>query len=88
MGVPNDAGPGRDAHAGEFLARLGNQVRTRRRASGVTVAALAERSGVSKRSIMLIEQGNANPNLVTVDKLARALGVDFVGSRPPCRPCD
>ncbi len=62
----------------EFLGRLGVQVRNRRRAAGLTAAALAERSGVSRRNITLIEQGSANPSLVTVDKLARALGVDFV----------
>jgi transcriptional regulator with XRE-family HTH domain len=62
----------------QFLIRLGHQVRTRRRAAGLTAAALAERAGVSRRNITLIEQGMANPSLVTVDKLARALGVDFV----------
>jgi transcriptional regulator with XRE-family HTH domain len=61
----------------DFLAKVGQQVRARRRAAGLTVQGLAERAGLSRRMLTMIEQGGANPSLVSVDKLARALGTDF-----------
>ena len=63
--------------AGPFLAQLGRQVRDRRRAADLTVQQLADRAGVSRRLLTQVELGQANPSMVTVDKLARALGVDF-----------
>ena len=63
--------------AGPFLAQLGRQVRDRRRAADLTVQQLADRAGVSRRMLTQVELGQANPSMVTVDKLARALGVDF-----------
>ena len=61
----------------EFILHLGERLRSRRRAAELTVQQLAERSGVSRRMLTQIELGQANPSLVTVDKLARALGLDF-----------
>lgn len=43
------------------------------------MAQLAERSGISRRMLTQIELGQANPSLVTVDKVARALDTDFAG---------
>ncbi|PPK97424.1 helix-turn-helix protein [Kineococcus xinjiangensis] len=63
--------------AAPFLAQLGQQVRDRRRAADLTVQQLADRAGVSRRMLTQVELGQANPSMVTVDKLARALGVDF-----------
>ena len=62
-----------------FLAELGGRVRARRQAQGLTVARLAELSGVSRRMLTSVELGQANPSLVTVDKIARALDTDFAG---------
>jgi transcriptional regulator with XRE-family HTH domain len=42
----------------------------------LTQAELAKRSGVSHRAISDIENGHM-PNLLTIGKLARALGVEF-----------
>lgn len=61
----------------EFLGRLGTQVRRRRRDAGLTVQELAEAAGLSRRMLTQVELGQANPSLVTVDKVARALGTDF-----------
>lgn len=61
----------------EFLTRLGGEVRRRRKDADLTVQQLAEASGLSRRMLTLIEQGRANPSLVTVDKIARAFGTDF-----------
>lgn len=60
-----------------FIERLGREVRRRRQAGGMTVQTLADRAGLSRRMLTQIEQGTANPSLVTVDKIAHALGVDF-----------
>jgi transcriptional regulator with XRE-family HTH domain len=60
-----------------FLARVGQEVRRRRQGLDLTVAQLAERSGLSRAMLTQVELGQANPSLMTVDKLARALGVDF-----------
>jgi transcriptional regulator with XRE-family HTH domain len=61
----------------EFLAALGEQLRARRHEAALTVQQLADRSGISRRMLTQIELGQANPSLVTVDKVARALGTDF-----------
>ncbi|MFI7131153.1 helix-turn-helix domain-containing protein [Nonomuraea sp. NPDC050153] len=60
-----------------FIERLGREVRRRRQEASLTVQELAEGAGLSRRMLTQIEQGTANPSLVTVDKIARALGVDF-----------
>src|SRR5260370_23955907 len=62
----------------KFLRLVGHQVRSLRLSSGLTVQDLADRAGISRRMLTLVENGSANPSLVTVDKLARALNVDFV----------
>lgn len=70
----------------EFLARLGENVRSRRLAGNLTVQQLADAAGLSRRMLTQIELGQANPSLGTVDKVARALDLDFAslvaGSRP------
>ncbi len=60
-----------------FVARVGHEVRRRRQGLDLTVGQLAERSGISRAMLTQVELGQANPSIVTVDKLARALGVDF-----------
>lgn len=62
-----------------FLTELGQRVRARRQQQQITVARLAELAGVSRRMLTQIELGQANPSLVTVDKVARALDTDFAG---------
>ncbi|MEU2779644.1 XRE family transcriptional regulator [Streptomyces sp. NPDC007162] len=71
-GSGEDHGP-----SGDFLAEVGKQVRARRRAAGLTVQGLADKAGLSRRMLTMIEQGSANPSLVSVDKIARGLGTDF-----------
>jgi transcriptional regulator with XRE-family HTH domain len=66
-----------------FLAEFGSRVRIRRQQRGLTVAQLAELSGISRRMLTQIELGQANPSLVTVDKVARALDTDLAGLALP-----
>lgn len=53
-----------------------------------TSSALAEQAHVTRRMIQLVEQGDVNASLKTVDKLARALGVttaSLLGEQPVAR---
>lgn len=63
----------------EFIQHVGAEVRGIRRALGWTVQMLADASHVSRRMLTQIELGQANPSLVTIDRIARALGTDFAG---------
>jgi transcriptional regulator with XRE-family HTH domain len=55
---------------------LGERLRARRIAAGLSRAALAARSGVSAPGIARMELGAQRPWLVTLLKLAEALGVE------------
>lgn len=63
----------------EFVAVVGQNVRRLRKERGLTVQKLAELADVSRRMLTHIELGQANPSLITVDKIARALSTDFTG---------
>lgn len=55
--------------------RIAARVRDLRAAAGLSLDALAERSGVSKSMISLIERGESSPTAVVLEKLATGLGV-------------
>src|SRR5215207_2467660 len=57
--------------------RLGERVRELRRERGLTLEALAERSGVSRAMISKVERGEKNPTLVVAAKVAEGLGVSL-----------
>ncbi|MBX3603619.1 MAG: helix-turn-helix transcriptional regulator [Piscinibacter sp.] len=59
----------------DITPRLAARVRALRDAAGLSLEALAERSGVSRSAISLIERGRSSPTAVVLDKLAAALGV-------------
>lgn len=63
----------RDIGLGDRVAR--NLVVLRHR-SGLTQQQLAESAGVSRATVHLIESGQGDPRVSTVELLARALGVD------------
>jgi transcriptional regulator with XRE-family HTH domain len=54
---------------------LARRLRDLRRERGLSLESLAERSGVSRSNISLIERGESSPTAVVLDKLATALGV-------------
>jgi putative transcriptional regulator len=54
--------------------RLGNRLLDLRAERGLTQAALAERVGVSRKTINTVENGVFVPSTVLALKLARALG--------------
>jgi len=57
--------------------RLGERVRELRRGRGLTLAGLAELSGVSRAMISKLERGEKNPTLVVAAKLAEGLDVSL-----------
>lgn len=58
-----------------LASAIGTRVRQERRAHGWTLDQLAEISTVSRRMIISVEQGEANPSVATLLKLSDALGV-------------
>jgi transcriptional regulator with XRE-family HTH domain len=59
----------------DINARIARRVRELRDAQGFSLDALAERSGVSRSNISLIERGQSSPTAAVLDKLAAGLGV-------------
>jgi len=70
---------------------LGARLRHLRTARDLTIAQLAERSGVSSGLISQIERGNSNPSIKTLQRLRAALGVnlwEFLEDRSSAAPGD
>jgi HTH-type transcriptional regulator / antitoxin HipB len=57
---------------------VGSVVRAARRRAGVSQTELAERAGTSQPSIARLEKGQVSPTVITLDRIARALGSDLV----------
>lgn len=58
----------------DLNARIGARVRALREQRALSLEALAERSGVSRSNISLIERGHSSPTATVLDRLAAALG--------------
>lgn len=52
-----------------------NSIRSRREEAGVTQAELARRTGVTRQTLIAIEQGKYSPTLELAFQIARAFGV-------------
>src|SRR5688572_18927903 len=59
----------------EVQARLAARLRRLRADRGLTLDALAERAGVSRSMISLVERGESSPTAAVLDRLAAGLGV-------------
>ena len=57
------------------MVKLGNTIRQRRELLGLLQPQLAALSGISARTIQLVEQGKGNPSLETLIKLIDPLGL-------------
>jgi transcriptional regulator with XRE-family HTH domain len=64
-----------EAAADQSVASLGRRFAAARRAAGLTLAAVAERSDVSAAYISQIESGTANPTVRSLAAAAAAVGV-------------
>lgn len=78
-------------------AHIAERLRGLRAERSLTLDALAERTGVSRSMISLIERGESSPTAVILDKLAAGLGVTLaslfaekgkVGASPLARQAD
>ncbi len=71
--MPGASGPVRpDAGAD----RAGERIRSRRRAVGLSQQALAKAAGVSRQTIITMEQGNYAPSVYLALRVAGALDTD------------
>lgn len=59
--------------------RLGSRLKEIRTAAGLTQAELAERAGVSRKTINTVENGVFTPSTLLALTLARALGTTVEG---------
>ena len=75
------------AGAGDIAQAIGGRVRQGRTSRGWTLDQLADRSGVSRRMLVSIEQGAANPSIATLLRISDALGIGLPAlvdmDRPP-----
>ena len=60
---------------GDINAHIANRLRSLRAERGLTLDSLADRTGVSRSMISLIERGESSPTAAVLDKLAGGLGV-------------
>lgn len=60
------------------LLKVGEFFRKRRGALGLRQEDLAQMSGINMRTIQHLEAGKGNPSFVTLERLARILGVEIV----------
>lgn len=69
----------------EISDRLARRLQGLRQAQGLSLDALAARSGVSRSNISLIERGRSSPTATVLDKLSAALGVTLAAlfDEPP-----
>jgi transcriptional regulator with XRE-family HTH domain len=63
------------AGADSITRAIGGRVRQGRGSRGWTLDQLAERSGVSRRMLVSIEHGSANPSIATLLRISDALGI-------------
>ena len=74
-GVSPDQPSGTTTHVDATAQPIARNLHRWRTARGITRTALAERAGVAKSTVSLIERGHGNPSIGTVCALAGALGV-------------
>lgn len=60
-----------------ILAKFGKKVRTVREKKGITQEVLAERAGVHRTYVGMIERGEKNITLKNIEKYAKALDVSI-----------
>src|SRR5436189_4344038 len=64
--------------ASDLNGRIAERVRELRATQGLSLDALATKTGVSRSMISVIERGESSPTAVVLEKLAAGLGVTLV----------
>jgi transcriptional regulator with XRE-family HTH domain len=75
-----------EAVAAALARAIGTRVRHERQALGWTLDQLAAAAGVSRRMLVNVEHGDANPSIATLLKISDALGVGLPALVEPPRP--
>ena len=77
-----------DDNARTLSAAIGARARSERQARAWTLDQLAQKSGVSRRMLVNVEQGTANPSVTTLLRLSDALGIGLQAlvAAPQARP--
>lgn len=71
----------------DINARIAQRIHELRAAQGLSLDAMAERCGVSRSNISLIERGQSSPTATVLDKLSAGLGVTVASLfEPPAQP--
>ena len=65
---------------------VGSAVRAARRKAGLSQVELAKRAGTSQPSIARLERGLVSPTVISLDRIARALGTELVIDFEPLAP--
>lgn len=74
-GGQDDPGRTKTTEAHALANSVGEQIRSLRRAAGLTTVELATRAGLSNGMLSKIERGTAHPSFVSIASIARALEV-------------
>lgn len=74
-----------DTVTAELAAAIGDRVRQERSARRWTLDRLAELAGVSRRMVVNVEQGTANPSVGTLLRISDALGIGLPALVEPPR---
>lgn len=61
----------------KYLKMFALRIRTLREAQGISQEKLAERAGLHRTYIGMVERLERNPSLVCIYKIAKGLGVDI-----------
>ena len=69
-----------------LVAAIGSRVRQVRQSRHWTLDQLAEAAGVSRRMVVNVEQGDANPSVATLLRLSDALGIGLPALVEPPQP--
>lgn len=75
-----------DDSAAALATLIGTRVRAHRQSREWTLDTLAEQAGVSRRMVVSVEQGEVNPSVGTLLRLAEALGVGLPTLVEPADP--
>ena len=67
-----------DKASRSLCAIIGPQIAEKRKQAGMTQRDLAEKTGIDQAAISRIEAGKANPNIDTLDALAKGVGYNLL----------